>query len=761
MVLLVSEKQFNGGCPRFYNRIDQFITVIVKMDKLVSPPTPAETLLVEVRLEEMPPKLVGVTAEFFTAHLLTALAKSGLATTQTRAHCRADGVPYCLATARRFAALIESVPAVGAPQTLFKKGPKEEAGVKDGEPTSALKGFMRSVGVQSVDELTVVAEKQHRYFAYQKQVAGQVLAEEIAGIIESILLAQPVPRQMCWGSNTFKYIRPVRGLLVQHGETPLPNLPLFDIKSGEGTVGHPVLSSGVIRLANAEQYIEALASEGRVIVDISQRQHRIDEQSGGRCAAYPELLDEVTAMTEYPMVYQGEIGEQFLSLPKFSIEGCMVKHQRFFPLQNEGGLDSLDKHFLLVADNQPADPAPMINDFNKVLQARLQDLAFYIEQDKKLSVADCLQKLKATVYHHQLGSQFERVERLQKISAAVVAMVEEPLLDGVAAQQVLGICKADLATLLVREYPEFEGWAASYYFCPPDSPLAPLADMVRYHHTRDSSAIAQLSLTGQMVVLVNHLEKLVGMFLVGDKPTGSKDPQGCRVSAAVVSGTLTAWGKHAPALLQQLPLNKLLNTVAQSFDLQHLKPNASQGDSNSINDSINEIWQFIAERKKQSILDTHATDGITKNVINAVFATRPTNLYKAECKTLQLHQLVTQESATVAELIEINKRISNILAKSNITIEHQPAIDAALLSRPAEQQLHDAILCLQATAHQADSDNNYKKVLEELLHTKIIIDEFFEAVYVQDKNPAIRQNRLGLLWQVRQCFLTVGDFLHL
>ncbi len=704
-----------------------------------------ETLLIEIRTEELPPKQVWRLAENFPTQLLAELQQIGFANENTQQRLGQDNQVLLLATPRRFVALIDGVLSVGADTDYFRKGPKADACFDNNKPTKALLGFMNSVGVASVDDLTEVVDKEQRHFAFKKVVAGKPLCDEITAIVEKLLLAQNAPRQMRWGENTFKFIRPIRGVLIQYGRDALVGEKILDVITTDRTMGHPMLCDDPIKIAHANDYITDLEKKAHVIVDMRQRQSIIETQSNQAGNKHPDLLAEVTAMTEYPQVYVGQIDEQFLSLPAFCVEGCMIKHQRAFPMLD--ATEQLSVNYQLVADNQPSEPQSMISGFNKVLRARLQDVAFYIEQDEKLSLDDCLQQLKSVVYHHRLGSQFERVLRLQKIIEVFANTLEMSATDTSLAQKAMRVCKADLSTLLISEYPEFEGWVAAYYFCKNDSAVA---NLVRYHHTRDRQIINGLDVLGKLIVLVNHLEKLVAMFGIGEKPSGSKDPYGCRVSAGVVADIHTLLGQTHPLLVRQMPLDKLIAMVADVFPPL-------------VDFSVDEVWQFIIERKKQALLDNYS--GVTtKSILNAVFALPQAYMYDAECKMQAvMNILANHESAP--NLIEINKRINNILHKSQpnngIRDGAEIQIQPELLQVEAEKNLYQVILNADAVCQEAFKENNYEKILTHTILIKPAIDAFFESVFVNDENPNIRNNRLALLKQLQQFLMTVADLTQL
>ena len=683
-------------------------------------------LLVEIRCEELPPAQVRALALQFPDKLLAALRQAGFADENSARQSTAAGEPYLLATPRRFAALLNGIRPCAAETHSRRRGPPLAACYDENNaPTKALIGFMKSVGVTDPAALVEITEKGRGYIACDERGGGEALADTLAGMVESILLSITAPRLMRWGDNDFKFIRPLRGILFLYGNQPLPG-KVFGITADTASRGHPTLAPAPLPITAADTYIQQLADKGAVLVDISRRRKAIAAQFNNGAAQPDSLLDEVTAMCEQPVVYRGTLGEQFLALPDFCVRECMIKHQRAFPVYEK---DTLTAAYHFVADNRPPAPANMINGMDTVLRARLSDVAFYIREDKQLSLAEALRKLEQVVYHHRLGHQRTRVVRLCAISERLGAQFGLSAVEQQQLEQAALVCKSDLPTLMINEYPELEGLMAAYYFCPDDADVAAL---VCRHNRRDWQEAATDFVAPApfyALLLALNSEKLAGMFAADEKPSGSKDPHGLRTAAAIVAGILDRYG-------YRLTLDELLQIAADEFSVQCPVP-------------VTDLKNFIRERKRQELLEK-SYPAVT---LNAVLALPQPYIADIEAKAAALRDFMQQPEA--GGLIEAYKRISNILRKSSDELPPEAAPDSSLLEAGAESALHDALLANRQYA--AEAPREYQNMLTRIAAMRGVIGAFFDEVLVNHTDTRIRHNRLTLLRQLRDLFNTVGD----
>ncbi|MGI9306468.1 MAG: glycine--tRNA ligase subunit beta, partial [Gammaproteobacteria bacterium] len=723
----------------------------------------AETLLVEIRTEELPPKLVRELAASFPRSLCAELNKAGFV----------GGIPFpqytTWATPRRFVALLANIKSESPEKEIFRRGPQTAAcRDSEGAPTKALIGFMQSAGATCEKDLIETEEKGKKYIAWKGMQPGKKLADELPAIVERVLLNLPAPRLMRWGDNDFKFIRPIRGVMLLHGKTHIAG-KIMNIAATETTKGHPIMSEGEITINHASDYEDALREKGKVIICWESRYKEIENyfretvsntsyrlptvysynsmiesyDDDYTPSGYDEnLVGEVAAMCEKPAVYLGEIDGN-ISLPDFCVIGCMEKHHRFFHLL-DSDTGKLSRAYLLVADNAPENPAPMIAGFNAVLRARLRDVQFYYNEDKKIPLENYIEKLKSITYHQKLGSQYDRVCRLQKIAAAIGELMD---LSG-AAKSALDIaarvCKADLPTLMIGEYPEFEGKMAAEYFCENKD----MADIVGKHNLPEHG----IGMSGEnsrvcfALALADNLEKLAAMFGIGEKPDGNKDPHGLRGAAARIAHTLST---DEP----ELPGDKLLQITAAAFG------ELPQFDAN-------EIWDFIVARARYGLIGTYYNDdGESEEILiqklitaqdaqNAVFAKRNFLLADMQKRYDAMRSFGGKDAET---LIAANKRINNIFRKSGVNPDDLPAPDESLFGEAAERALARAVADLQKETQAHIAKNDYAAALKTLAKAAAPVGAFFDEVLVNAEDEKIRRNRFALLRELRALLNCVAD----
>ena len=690
-----------------------------------------ETLLAEIRTEELPPAQLWRLADSFADLLLAELQKIGFADNQSHR------VNKKLATPRRLAALLHNIKSESPAKEIFRRGPQLVA-CRDSEglPTKALSGFMRSVGATCEKDLMETEDNGKTYIAWKGNAPGQKLADHLPTIVERVLLNLPAPRLMRWGDNDFKFIRPIRGILMIHGEQII-NGKVMGVVAGNTTKGHPFLSSAEEIIINrADSYEEIMREQGKVIVDMDARRmeifnqrkellrkelpasafiiHKYQDETifhGGtmffnRGKPDEPLICENAAMSEYPTVHIGEIEKEFLSLPLPCVKTCMQKHQKFFPVLKEWGGELLQNYFM-VSDNQLTcnNNNDMVRGYNSVLRARLNDVQFYYEQDQKIPLNDYVEKLKSIVFHQKLGSQYDRIGRVCKIAtvaklSANLDFTETEIEN--TAKQIL----APLSTLMVNEYPDLREQMARIYFEP-------------------KGAFG-------FICLCYDLEMITSMFAVGEKPTGSKDPHGLRQCAARLVEALS----HKKYELDKIKsIRELIRAAINSFD----------GKIAKIDD---EIYHFILERAK-------SMTSVSTSIKNSIFSKNPDSfLYLGE--QIRAMYLFTQkrESKTLAAA---NKRINNIFRKSEVNADDLPPPDDSLFTENVEHSLHKTIgeLKMQTAAYIDKQD--YAAALQSLAEVAAPVDDFFAKVMVNAEDKTVRQNRFALLKELRALLNCVAD----
>lgn len=693
-----------------------------------------ETLLAEIRTEELPPAQLWRLADSFADSLLAELQKIGFADNQSHR------VNKKLATPRRLVALLHNIKSESPAKEIFRRGPQLVA-CRDSEglPTKALSGFMRSVGATCEKDLMETEDNGKTYIAWKGNAPGQKLADHLPTIVERVLLNLPAPRLMRWGDNDFKFIRPIRGILMIHGEQII-NGKVMGVVAGNTTKGHPFLSLvDKIIINRADSYEEIMREQGKVIVDMDERCEEIFNQrkelqqeelpegasiddssekttfhNTARAFSLPyygklnePLIRETAAMSEYPKVYIGEIKKEFLALPSPCIKMCMQTHQRFFPVLKESGGELLPNYFM-VSDNQSTcNNNDMVRGYNSVLRARLSDVQFYYEQDQKIPLNDYVEKLKSIVFHQKLGTQHDRIGRICKIATAAKLSANLNFTETeieYTAKQIL----APLSTLMVNEYPDLREQMANIYF----KPKGPF----------------------YFIYLCYHLETITSMFGVGEKPTGSKDPHGLRRCANFLVDALSNDNSKFSKIKS---IRGLIRAAINSFD-------------GKIAEVDDEIYHFILERAK---FITPAS--VSTPIKNSVFSKTPDSFVHLDKQMIAMHDFVQKrESQTLAAA---NKRINNIFRKSEINADDLPSSDYSLFTENVEHILHKTIgeLKMQTAAYIDKQD--YAAALKSLAEVAAPVDDFFAKVMVNAEDKTVRQNRFALLKELRALLNCVAD----
>ncbi|OIA68149.1 glycine--tRNA ligase subunit beta, partial [Neisseria gonorrhoeae] len=501
-----------------------------------------QTLLIELLTEELPPKALNNLGNHFAASVAEGLEKAQLV----------DGAAEFTAYAspRRLAVQVKNVKAVQADQKIVKKGPAVANAVKDGAPTKALEGFARGAGAK-IEDLTIVHDGRQDVYAYEYVQTGKPLGGLLEDIINQAVKKLPIPKVMRWGSSTFTFVRPVHGLIVLHGGDVV-NVSVLGLQSGNQTLGHRFLSDGEIIIENADSYAAQMRGQGKVVASFAGRKAAIQTALEGQArrlnatvAADEALLDEVTALVEWPVVLEAGFEEHFLAMPQECLILTMQQNQKYFPLLDQNG--KLMNRFLLVSNLQTEDPSHIIRGNERVLRARLSDAEFFYKQDQKATLESRLPKLANVVYHNKIGSQAERIERLQSIAAHIAKALGA---DAAAAGRAARLAKADLVTEMVGEFPELQGTMGKYY-ARLDGETEEIAEAIEQHYQpRFAGDKLPESKIAAAVALADKLETLVGIWGIGLIPTGDKDPYALRRAALGILRMLMQYGLDVNELIQ-------------------------------------------------------------------------------------------------------------------------------------------------------------------------------------------------------------------
>jgi glycyl-tRNA synthetase beta chain len=678
-------------------------------------------LLVELLTEELPPKALRHLGESFAAALVAKLREDGYA---------AEGAAVtAFATPRRLGALVDKVSDQAPDQARTVLGPAVSAGLdKDGKPTQALAGFARKQGV-GVEALTRVQGAKGEQFAYQSVVTGGRLDDSLAPHVAEALRRLPMPKVMRWGAGDAEFVRPAHGLMMLHGDRVVPGTVL-GLASGRTTRGHRFLSEGEISVRHAADYERDLEDMGRVVASFGRRRARIEEllrerAGGASLAADDALIDEVTALVEWPVAYEAHFEKAFLEVPQECLMLTMRQNQKYFPLVD--GQGKLLNRFLLVSNMRTEHPGHIIHGNERVLRARLADAKFFYDQDRRRRLEALVPQLGAVVFHNKLGSQRDRVERIERLAGAIASRLDA---DEALARRAAHLAKADLLTGMVGEFPELQGTMGMHYARHDGEPDEVARAIEAHYRPRFAGDVLPEDRIGDAVALADKLDTLAGIWGIGLVPTGDKDPYGLRRTAL---GVLRILAEHA------LPLDcvELLELARAGYGATHLA-----------GDTVARLHEFVLDRLRSYLRERD----FAADEIEAVVGQSPARIDRVIPRleaVRAFRKLPEAESLAAA-----NKRIRNILKKAG---EVRPEPDETLLRDAAERALFAAVQRL-APATRADVERQaYADALKLLAGARADVDRFFDEVLVMAEDAALRDNRLALLAQLDVLMNQVAD----
>ncbi|MCA1938368.1 MAG: glycine--tRNA ligase subunit beta [Dechloromonas sp.] len=694
----------------------------------------AKNLLVELFVEELPPKALKKLGESFAAALAASLKKDGLA---------GDGAQVtAYASPRRLAAHMTGVAAVAADKPVVQKLMPVAVGLDaNGKATPAL---LKKLAALGADESAVASLRRENdgkadILYYDSLAKGATLADGLQKAIEAALAALPIPKVMTYqlanGWDTVNFVRPAHALVALHGADVVP-VSVLGLQSGNTTKGHRFEAAvDPVVIADADSYAETLKRDGAVIASFAERRAEIARQlaaaaakAGGKPIEDDALLDEVTALVERPNVLVGQFEEEFLAVPQECLILTMKANQKYFPLLDAAG--KLTNKFLVVSNISPADPSAVIGGNERVVRPRLADAKFFFDQDRKKSLESRVIGLSKVVYHNKLGTQGERVQRVAAIARAIAETLGGGELVQHAEQAAL-LAKADLLTDMVGEFPELQGIMGRYY-AQHDGLNGDVADAIEDHYKpRFAGDSLPRGRVGTVVALADKLETLVGMFGIGQIPTGDKDPFALRRHALGVIRMLAEGDLN-------LAVDGLLAGVFAQFNgVEGFAPNPQA------------LADFIYDRLAGSLRE----QGYTAQEVDAVVSQRPQRLGDIVKRLAAVRAFSALPEA--AALAAANKRVGNILKKAEGVVDAR--VDAALLREAAESALHAALVEVVPQADAAFLTGDYSESLQVLARLRAPVDAFFDGVMVNADDPALKANRLGLLAMLHAAMNRVAD----
>ena len=685
-------------------------------------------LLIEIGTEELPPKaLKGLSAAFSTS-ISNQLNERALGFASLKS----------FATPRRLAVLICDLAETAADRKIEVWGPPASVAFDtDGNPSKAALAFAKKNQLDSSDLKNHIANdgKQDK-LCLRSVVSGDQTTAIVAQIINTALAALPIAKRMRWGASRAEFVRPIHWLTIVYGEEVIGET-IFDLRADRLSRGHRFHCNESLSITSAAAYETILRDQGKVIADYDTRQQDIREQVtklgeslGGKAVIDPDLLDEVTALVEWPVALAGSFEERFLKVPPEALVSSMKEHQKYFHVTDSNG--KLMPNFITVANIESRDPQKVIDGNERVIRPRLSDAAFFFETDCKTSLETRREKLRNVVFQAKLGTIFDKTERVASLSAAIAKLLNT---DPSSAVRAANLCKSDLVTEMVLEFDDLQG-IAGYYYALNDGEAEDVAlAMNEQYMPRFAGDVLPQTLTGTIVALADRLDTICGIFGIGQIPTGSKDPFALRRASLGVLRLITENG-------HDLDLQQLIDLAIA----QHSSITPSEKLSAT-------VLSYILERLKAGYEDS----GIATEVFMAVSA-------KQLSKPLDINQRVNAvqaftKLAEASALAAANKRVSNILAKVQGQIPTQ--IDENLLVETAEQTLAQQLNKQHATVMPLFAEARFEEGLKSLASLQSAVDDFFDKVMVNAEDPALKNNRLALLSQLQGLFLEVADISQL
>jgi glycyl-tRNA synthetase beta chain len=728
--------------------------------------------LIEIGTEELPPKALGTLADAFLAGIRAGLEKAGLA----------HGGMAGFATPRRLAVRVERLAAQQPEQHVRRRGPPLSVAFDPaGAPTRAALAFAASCGT-SVEALERIEEDKGAFVYFVGRRAGERTVELLPGLVQTALDQLPIPRRMHWGEGQAMFVRPVHWIVMLFGREVVP-ATLLETPTGRHTHGHRFHAPRPLSLASPAAYERTLREKGHVLADFAVRRERIRtevftvaEALAGRALIGDALLDEVTALTEWPVALAGRFEERFLALPREVLISTLEDHQRYFPVEDAHG--RLLPAFITVSNIASRDPPQVQQGNERVVRARLADAAFFWEQDRREPLAARRIGLEAVTFQAKLGSLGDKTRRVRALAPDIAALAGA---SREATLRAADLAKCDLLTAMVGEFPELQG-TMGFYYAQADGEQAEVAVSLREQYLpRAAGDALPATGTGLALAIADRLDTIAGIFAIGEKPSGTKDPFGLRRAALGVQRILIEKGLD-------LDLRAYIERAVAGVraDIERLRsvgpggagspgaapaPAASPQAAAAAGTTVigasaaalcDEIYDFLMERLRAYYLEgagvgTQRRAPVSTEMFDAVLATRPASSVDFDARLKALSTFL--ELPEAASLTAANKRISNILRKANAT---PPAeLDVLRLREEAEVRLFDAMRGLRDAVAADTARREYTSALGRLALLRPAVDTFFDKVMVMDENAQLRANRLSLLAQLRGLFTGVADLSRL
>ncbi|GLR29345.1 glycyl-tRNA synthetase beta chain [Psychrobacter pacificensis] len=693
------------------------------------------TILFELGCEELPPKSLKPLRDALQTSVTEQLSAAEITFDSIKA----------FATPRRLAIQIEGISDKQPDRTEQKRGPAIKAAFdSDGNPTRAAMGFAKGLGIEA-SELTTINTDKGDYVGFEQTISGQATTELLPAIFQTALDSLPIAKRMRSGASRNEFVRPVQWVVLMQDDTVI-DATIQGHETGSQTRGHRFHSPDYHDIAHANDY-EQLLDGLKVVADFDKRQMLIKNQVKALAdevnsdAIVPQdLLDEVTALVDFPIALRASFEARFLQVPQEALISTMQADQKYFCLTDKTG--KLQPYFIFITNIESKDPNQIIEGNEKVVRPRLADAEFFFLQDQKQPLFALTESLKTRVFQDKLGTIWEKSERIAKLAAFIATLMQQQGHDIDVDDTVRAgiLSKADLASSLVGEYPELQGIAGTYYARLNEEPEAVAASLEEQYLPKFSGDVLPQTPVGICLALADRLDTLVGIFAIDQAPTGSKDPFSLRRSAIGILRIL---------IEKKLPIN-LVALVEQAIKGYS---DAEGSKIAKMGDTFTQVMAFLNSRYRAM----YTEQGVSVDTIQAVQAINPHMPldFDQRIRAVQAFSELSQASM----LADSNKRVANILAKSEVSVAD--TVDETLLSEIAEQNLYANVQQAQTVVQPLLEQADYTQVLQTLASLDEPLTQFFDNVMVNSDDAALKNNRLALLKQVRALFLTVADISEL
>ena len=693
----------------------------------------AADFLVEIGTEELPPKALRSLKDAFAENLVAAIDNARLP----------HGDVHAYASPRRLAVLVEALAAGQEDRRISQKGPPTKVAFDDdGKPKPPAIAFAKKCGVELADLDRMTTDK-GEWLSYELLEKGQPTSGLIPDLIEKALAALPIPRRMRWGAGDAEFVRPIHWVVLLHGKNTI-DATVMGIKTGRESRGHRFHSAGAIAIPEPGKYLLTLEKKGHVIADFDRRRKLVEagvtekaKEAGGAIVDGESLYDEVAALVEWPVPVLGNFDKAFLLLPRETVISTLTGHQRYFPVADKDG--ELLPLFITVANIESTDPDQVREGNERVIRPRLADAAFFWDSDRKRALSDRQDALRDVVYQRGLGSLYDKSVRIAALAGSIATSAN------IASENVARaamLCKCDLLTGMVGEFPELQGVMGRYY-AELDGESKAVADAIGEHYQpRFAGDILPASADGQVLAVADKLDTLAGVFSLGKKPSGNRDPFGLRRAALGIIRILVECEID-------IDLQAIITEAAGSQPASGDKSKAGPADVAA------DVFEYITERLRRYFLDRDS--GLATESFDAVLARKPTSLVDFGRRLAAVQSFIGLDEA--ASLASANKRIANILRQAGD--DRGTDVDQELLQDPAEEALFAALHNAGNTVRPMLDERRYTEALRALAALREPVDQFFDDVMVMSDDDALKNNRLALLGELRNLFLDVADISRL